>query len=74
MKQKNWRPGFDDTAAQLRIHFGRAKPRNSAIANVILAANGAAVTTQRIQQKQDETNRVVLSNKPDYPKLKTVSP
>ncbi|KAI6240980.1 G-PROTEIN-RECEP-F1-2 domain-containing protein [Aphelenchoides fujianensis] len=56
VKQKNRRPGegglLDDTAATLRIHFGRAKPRgrNSAIANVIMAANGAAVTTQRLNR------------------------
>ncbi|CAD5215206.1 unnamed protein product [Bursaphelenchus okinawaensis] len=60
VKNKNWRPGFDDTAAQLRIHFGRARPKTSAIANVILAANGAAVNTQRIQQKE-EGSKVILS-------------
>ncbi|KAI6235488.1 G-PROTEIN-RECEP-F1-2 domain-containing protein [Aphelenchoides besseyi] len=57
LKQKNRRPGsegglLDDTAATLRIHFGRAKTkgRNSAIANVILAANGAAVSSQRLNR------------------------
>lgn len=54
MKQKNRRPGdiLDDTAATLRIHFGRARPlgRNSAIASMIQSANGTAVSTQRINR------------------------
>jgi len=50
---------LDDTAATLRIHFGRSKPsRNSAIANVIMAANGAAVSTQKIHKFRGATNKL----------------
>lgn len=55
MKQKNRRPGdiLDDTAATLRIHFGRARPlgRNSAIASMLISANGTAVSTQRLNNR-----------------------
>lgn len=81
MKQKNRGPGdlLDDTAATLRIHFGRARPlgRNSAIASIIQGANGTAVSTQRINRfrrvgggNTTECVSGLLSSEENTPKLR----
>jgi hypothetical protein len=75
MKQKNRRPGdiLDDTAATLRIHFGRARTgRNSAIASMIQSANGTAVSTQRITRFRQTAGTAsdIISNEENSPKLK----
>lgn len=41
---------MDDTAATLRIHFGKARGRNSAVGSALICANGTAVSTQRINR------------------------